>query len=322
MIPSYLMATSVDEAVAAMAAGARPVAGGTDLVVGARQGKAPLPQSLVGIHRIGELRRIEPLAGGWRIGALVSHAEIVAHPGIAGQCAGLADACAIIGSHATRANGTLGGNIMNASPAMDTGAPLLCHDAVAVLRGPHGERRLGLDELWTAPGRSSAAPDELLVSIEVPDPPGGDRAGDSGTGDGIAGTGIAGTGSAYVRLQYRRQMEIAIVGAAALVTLAHGRVREARVAITALAPTIRRVPAAEAALLGTDAGQAAALEEALARSAQLAAAAALPISDVRGSAAYRRAMAAVVVRRAVGSALTRAAGGHVTVPASDTTFGS
>jgi CO/xanthine dehydrogenase FAD-binding subunit len=140
----------------------------------------------------------------------------------------------------------------------------------------------------------------LLVAIELPEPP-----------------GAATTGSAYVRLQYRRQMEIAIVGAAAVVTLAAGEVVRARVAITALAPTIHRVPAAEAALNGTDGGDAAVRE-----AGRLAAEAARPISDVRGSADYRRAMAAVVVRRAVATAITRARGGAVPVPASDTTFGS
>jgi len=295
----------VEEAVAAMASGARPVAGGTDLVVGARQGKAPLPASLVGIHRIAELAGVGDLGGpdgGLRLGALATHAAITAHPQVRARWTGLADACAIVGSVATRANGTLGGNVMNASPAMDTGAPLLCHDALAVLHGPRQVRRVPLDELWTAPGQLSSAPDELLVAVELPEP--------------LAGAGVT-TGSAYVRLQYRRQMEIAIVGAAAVVTLSAGEVVRARIAITALAPTVRRVPAAEERLLGTDGGPAA-----VRAAGETAADAARPITDVRGSAAYRRAMAAVVVRRALTTAIVRAGGGDVPVPASDTTFGS
>ena len=305
---TYLCATTVEEAVAAMAAGARPVAGGTDLVVGARHGKAPLPASLVGVHRLAELAGIGPLSTlgggteGLRLGALATHAEIAAHPAVRARWTGLADASAIVGSPATRANGTLGGNVMNASPAMDTGAPLLCHDALAVLHGPRQVRRVPLDELWTRPGGLSAAPDELLVAVELPEP--------------VGGAGVT-TGSAYVRLQYRRQMEIAVVGAAAVVTLAAGEVVRARIAITALAPTVRRTPTAEAALVGTDGGPAA-----VRAAARLAAEAARPISDVRGSATYRRAMAAVVVRRALATALTRAGGGDVPVPASDTTFGS
>jgi CO/xanthine dehydrogenase FAD-binding subunit len=302
----YVLARTVEDAVAAMAAGARPIAGGTDLVVGARQGKTPLPASLVGIHRIPELDQIEEDDGGLRVGALVTHAALVAAPAVRERFTGLADASAIVGSYATRVNGTLGGNVMNASPAMDTGAPLLCHGAVVELHGPLGVRRLGLDELWTGPGRVSAASDELLVSVELPDPP---------RGNGIV------TGSAYVRLQYRRQMEIAVVGAAAVVTVAVGEIAKARIALTALAPTIRRVPAAEAALVGASVTPDDA-ESAGRAAGALAAEASEPICDVRGSADYRRAMAAVVTRRAVTAAVARARTDRVAIPASDSTWGN
>jgi CO/xanthine dehydrogenase FAD-binding subunit len=299
---AYLEAREVSQAVTALAAGARAVAGGTDLVVGARHGKAPLPLALVGIHRIDELQRLGVGPDGvLSVGALVSHARLVTDSVVLERYTGLADASAIVGSHATRANGTLGGNVMNASPAMDTGAPLLCHGARAVLTGPQGTRRVDLADLWTAPGRTSADSDELLVALEFPAP-------------------TAGTGSAYVRLQYRRQMEIAIVGAGAVVTVTDGVVSDARVAITALAPTIRRVPEAEAALVGVPVAGGD-LAAALARAGDLAAAAAAPISDVRGSADYRRAMAAVMARRAVAVAVRRASGDQVPVPASDSTYG-
>jgi CO/xanthine dehydrogenase FAD-binding subunit len=294
----YVQAATIEEAVAALAFGARPVAGGTDLVVGARQGKKPLPTSLVGIHRVGGLSEIKKHRGGLRLGALVTHEAIIAHPLIRQQFTGLADASAIVGSAATRANGTIGGNVMNASPAMDTGAPLLCHGAVAVLRGPDGSRRVGLAELWTGPGTTSAAADELLEMVEIPAP-------------------AAGSGSAYVRLQYRRQMEIAIVGAAAMVTLVDGTVTDARVAITALAPVIHRVEAAEAALVGSDGAM-----SAVAAAAMAASEAARPISDVRGSAEYRRAMAVVIARRAIQTAIARATGEDVAIPASESTTGT
>jgi len=187
---------------------------------------------------------------------------------------------------------------MNASPAMDTGAPLLCHGGVAVLVGPGGERRVPLSELWTGPGRTSAGADELLVAVEL---------------EPAAGR----SGSAYVRLQYRRQMEIAVVGVGAVVSLDDsGTVTDARVAISALSPVIERVPDAEAALIGSDG--ASAVEAA----ASAVAAASRPISDVRGSADYRRAMAQVIGRRAVLTAVRRALGESIAVPASDTTFGS
>jgi len=300
---SYVEAHDVAGALAAMSAGARPIAGGTDLVVGARHGKAPLPDALVGIHRIPGLDEIGPAAGGGlRIGALVTHARLVADPAVLSGYTGLADAAAIVGSHATRANGTLGGNVMNSSPAMDTGASLLCHDGVAVLVGPAGTRHVPLAELWSGPGRTTASDDELLVAVELAPPAAGGP-----------------TGSAYVRLQYRRQMEIAIVGAGAVVTLSPdgARVTDARVAITALAPVIHRVQDAESALVGSDGGA-----DAARTAGDAAAAAARPISDVRGSAGYRRAMAAVIARRAVLTAVRRARGEPVAVPASDTTFGS
>lgn len=280
---TFASAATLDEALAAVAGGARPVAGGTDLVVGARSGKAPLPESIVAIHRIAELHGVEVLDdGGLRLGALATHAELLATPAVAERFTALADACAIVGSHATRAQGTVGGNLMNASPAMETGAPLVCLGATVTLRSASGTRWVAVEELWEGPGRTTAHPDELLVAIDVPAP-------------------VAGTGSAYQRLEYRRQMEIAVVGASAAITLSEGEVVGARVAMTALSPTIRRVPEAEEALAGSDAGA-----EAVEAAAAAVAAAAEPISDVRGSAGYRRAMAGVIAGRVLAAAIERA----------------
>lgn len=289
---TFATATTIDDAVAAVAGGARPVAGGTDLVVGARQGKEPLPESLVAIHRVEALRGIEPTGQGLRLGALVTHEEIAADPAIRAHFTALADASAIVGSHATRACGTLGGNLMNASPAMETGGPLVCFGATVELRSATAARTVPVAELFTGPGATVASADELLVAVDVPQ-----------VADG--------TGSAYVRLEYRRQMEIAVVGATAVVALEEDTVSTARIAITSLAPTIRRVPEAEAALEGTsaDTGD-------VQRAAAAAAAAASPISDVRASERYRRAMAEVIARRAIDAAVTRARGGSVPIPAS------
>ncbi|HWC69765.1 MAG TPA: FAD binding domain-containing protein [Actinomycetota bacterium] len=298
MSRSFTSAGTLDEAFAAIGAGARPVAGGTDLVVGARQGKAPLPEAIVAIDRIEALRVLDDTGGGLRIGALVTHEDVVASAAVRSRFTALADASAIVGSHATRANGTIGGNVMNASPAMDTGGPLLCLGATATLRSASGERVLSLDELWAGPGATTADAGELLTAIEVPAP-------------------APGTGSAYVRLEYRRQMEIAVVGASAVVTLADGSVSDARVSITALSPTIRRVAEAERALVGGDGGDAG-----VAAAARAAAEGAAPISDVRASADYRTAMAEVVARRAIAAAIARAGGGDVPIPASDALYGA
>ncbi|MFQ5427251.1 MAG: FAD binding domain-containing protein [Gaiellales bacterium] len=291
-VETFVNATSVDEALEALAGGARVVAGGTDLVVLARQGKAPLPPSLVAVHRVEALRGVAATDAGLRLGALATHGELVGHPAIRGRLTALADACAVVGSHATRANGTIGGNLMNASPALDTGGPLVCLDATAELASTGGTRRVPVADLFVGPGETCAAADELLTAVDIREP-------------------AAGTGSCYLRLEYRRAMEIAVVGATAVVTLDGGRVTDARIAITALAPTIHRVAGAEALLVGSDGGSAA--SEA---AGSAAAAEASPISDVRASAEYRRAMAAVITRRAIDAAVTRAGGGTVPIPAS------
>ena len=297
MTAAFVSAESVDEALSALQTGARPVAGGTDLVVGVRQGKSALPERIVAIHRIQELRGVSTSDGRLRLGALATHAEIADETTVRERLTALADACSIVGSRATRAHGTVGGNLMNASPAMEIGGPLQAFDAEAVLRSPTGERSVGVASLATGPGATIAAPDELLTEVLVPLPPDG-------------------TGSCYARLEYRRQMEIAIVGVTAAVTLTEGKVARARVAITALAPTILLVPEAEEALVGSDGGGAAA-----AAAAAAAAESARPISDVRGSADYRRAMAEVVARRVIDAAVRRAQGSEVSVPASDALFG-
>ena len=293
----FVSPTTLDAALAATAAGHRPVGGGTDLVVGTRQGKWSLPENLVALDRIEELRGITRTADGLRIGAMTSHAELAAHPDIRERWTGLADAASIIGSPATRHVGTLGGNIANASPAAETSGPLLCFDAEVEVRSATGDRRIAVTELFTGPGRTTIGADELITAVVLPE--------------------LDGAGSCYVRLEFRRQMEIAIVGATAVVRLDSGVVRDARIAITALAPTVRRVPAAEAALTGSDGGP-----DAAAEAGRVAAAAATPISDVRGSQAYRQSMAAVVVRRAVTGAIARARGETVLIPASASLFGA
>ncbi len=290
---TFATATNLDEALAALAGGARPVAGGTDLVVGARQGKAPLPESLVAIHRIGELRGIEEANGGLRLGALATHAEIAAHPLVRERFTALADASAIVGSHATRAQGTLGGNLMNASPAMETGGPLMCLGATVVLRSSGAERTLAVADLFSGPGSTVAAPDELLVAVDIPRP--AERHGQCVRAPRVPPP----DGDRGRRRDRGRHRSTA------------STVRDARVAITALAPTIRRVPEAEEALRGS-AGD----DAAVAAAASAAAAAAAPISDVRASERYRRAMAEVIARRAIGAALVRARGGDVAIPAS------
>jgi CO/xanthine dehydrogenase FAD-binding subunit len=290
---TFAIARSVNDALAALAAGAVPIAGGSDLVVAARNGKAPLPESLVAIDRLSELSRIETLdGGGVRIGALTTHAQLMIHPIVVESFTALADASALVGSPATRHVGTLGGNIMNASPAMDTGAPLIVFDAVAELRSTYDSRDVPVDELWVGPGMTSARADELCVAVRLSPRP-------------VAPTR---SGSAYVRLEYRRAMEIAVVGAGASIELADDDSTVAlRVALSAVAPTIVAVDCAPFAGRLVN-------ESMLSAIAAAAADRSSPISDVRASDRYRRHCVGVMARRAVEAAARRARGDSIAVP--------
>jgi CO/xanthine dehydrogenase FAD-binding subunit len=287
--------TSLEDALGILAADrvARPVAGGTDLVVAARQGRKPLPESIVAIDRIAELAAHDVVDGTLVLGALTDHAWLASSPLVQEGWTALADASSIVGSPATRATGTIGGNLMNASPAADTTAPLVVLDATALLRAAgEGSRSIAVADLATGPGRTAAEAGELLTQVRVP-------------------LGAAGSGSAYIRLEYRRAMEIAVVGAAAYLTIEGGFVRDVRVALTAVAPTIVRAEEAEASIRGMPADR-----EGFAAAGRVAAAAASPIDDVRASADYRRAMLAVVVARVLSAAAARAARHSIPVPAS------
>ena len=287
---SLTIANSIDDVLAALAAGARPIAGGTDLVVGARQGKSPLPDSLVAFDRVAALSTIESVEGQVRIGAGVTHSRLISDPLIVEKFTGLADAAALIGSPSTRNVGTIGGNVMNGSPAMDTGAPLLTLGAEVELRSVGNTRQVALSELWTGPGQTSANPDELCVYIVIPQAP-------------------AKSGSAYVRLEYRRAMEIAVVGAAASVSLAEdGTIASGRVAMTSVAPTIAELVGASEAMAGLAPAAASIVI------ASMASDQAVPISDLRGSDRYRRHTIGVMAGRALDAAARRAGGEPIGVP--------
>jgi aerobic carbon-monoxide dehydrogenase medium subunit len=287
---TYFEPADLDQARAMLAEheGARVVAGGTDLVVGARSGKHSLPSSLIAIHRLKELAGIEPAAGGGlRIGALATHGDLEASRLVTKSWTALSDAAALVGSPATRHLGTVGGNVCNASPAMELGSPLLIFDASVELASAGGSRRVPFGSFVAGPGQTSARPAELLTAVVLPPLPASGRA-----------------GSAYVRLEYRQAMEIAIVGAAALICVDEAdRCTEVRVAITAVAPTCVRATQTEELLRGKkiDSGL-------LERAAQAGAASAKPIDDVRAGADYRLAMVPVIIKRALISALERAKG--------------
>jgi CO/xanthine dehydrogenase FAD-binding subunit len=292
----YVAPTTVANAAAALNDDptARLIAGGTDLIVGTRSRRTPPVEALVSLHAVDELRglAVQPSGALW-IGALTTHAALLASPEVNEGWTALADAAALVGSPATRNAGTIGGNIMNASPAMELGSPLLVFEADVELQSSTQQRQLHLEELLTGPGRTGARAGEILVGVTVARP-------------------RSRSGSAYVRLEYRQAMEIAVVGAAALVTLAEGDdvIEEARIGLTAVAPVCLRSRGAEQLLAGKGLTQ-----TVLAEVGRAAAEEASPIADVRAPAEYRRAMIPVIVTRALLGAARRAAGECVTVPA-------
>ena len=280
----YASPTTVAEAVNLLGSDpdARVYAGATDLIPQIRAGR-PEPSVMVDLKRIERLCSISTNGSTYAVGAAAPTADICAHEGLAAAFPGLVEASGLIGSDQIQSRSTWGGNLANASPAADTPPSLIVNGARAVIAGPGGERTVAASEIVTGPGTTSLAEGELIVEFELDQPP-------------------ARTADAYLRLIPRTEMDIAVVGAAARVTLdGNGKVAVAAVALGAVAPTVVRVPAAEAALIGNEpAGDALAAVEAA------ASAATNPIDDKRGTVAYRRKVAGVLARRAVSIAAERA----------------
>ncbi|MFN7984751.1 MAG: xanthine dehydrogenase family protein subunit M [Vicinamibacterales bacterium] len=262
--------------------GAAILAGGTDLLV-QYQGGMRRPAAFLDIKRIPELMRIAADGDGVTIGAAVPAADIVGHPAVRASWPGLVEGASLIGSTQIQSRGSLGGNLCNGSPAADSTCALLVNDAVAIIAGRGGERRIPVADLLAGPGKTTLAPGELLVAIRLQNPP-------------------AHSADAYQRLIPRTEMDIAVAGVAVRLTLDQAGVcTAARVAIGAVAPTARLVDAAGAALVGSTL-DAAALE----RAASAASAAAQPITDKRGSVDYRRTVVGVLTRRVAAVAAARA----------------
>ncbi|OLD15666.1 MAG: oxidoreductase [Acidobacteria bacterium 13_1_40CM_3_65_5] len=264
---------------------AKIFAGGTDLLVQFRAGLRQ-PTAFVDVKQITELTSITIDPDGLRLGAAASAAEICEHDELKRLWPGLVDAVALIGSTQIQGRATVGGNLCNASPAADTTCALIVNHAACVIAGPKGERTVPVEQFCTAPGQTILVRGELLVAIRVPRP-------------------AARTSDAYLRLIPRSEMDIAVAGAGVSVTLdASGVCTAARVAIAAVAPTALLVADAARALIGSRLHP---LDHvALERAADASTAAARPISDKRGTTAYRRSMAGVLTRRAAAIAAERA----------------
>jgi CO/xanthine dehydrogenase FAD-binding subunit len=263
---------------------ARPVAGATDFIPFVQAGKWRL-ELAVDIRGIADFHYLRINAGWLEFGPLVTHGELAGSSLVRQHALALAQAAESVGDPQIRSRATVGGNLCTASPAADSVPALLALDAEVELVGPGGPRWLPLERFLLGPGRTAVAPGEILTGVRCP----------------ILGPRA---GSAFVKLGRRNAMAIAIANAAAVIVAdSDSRPAAVRLALGSVAPTVVRCRSAETAL-SAGAFDAAAFTAA----ADQVTAAIRPIDDVRASAAYRRAVAPEIARRALESAWKGAGG--------------
>ena len=262
----------------------RFLAGGTDLIIQMRRGKLD-PGHIVSLHRVPGLDGIS-VNGAVTLGALVTHRALERHPAFQGRLRGLVEGAEVIGGHQVRNVATVGGNIVNASPAADVVPVLIALDARVTCVGPGGERAFPLDTFLVGPGQTARRPGELLTSVRFP---------------ALAERAA----TAFLKAGRRKAMEISVVCVAARLTLdeALERCVDARIVLGAVAPTTWRARSAERVLEGR-----APTSDVLRQAGRLAAAECRPISDVRASARYRAHLVEVLVPRALSRCLERIRG--------------
>jgi CO/xanthine dehydrogenase FAD-binding subunit len=281
----YEAPQSLDAAVALLAGangGGKILAGGTDVLV---QLHAEMiePDVLVDIKNIADVRQISEEAGAWRVGAAVSGMQVIDDAGFSKAWPGVCEGVALIGSVQVKGRASIGGNVCNGSPAADSVPGLIAADAVATIIGPDGTREELVENIVTGPGKTSLGEGEFIVSFDFPARP-------------------PHSGDCYLRLTPRTEMDIAVVGVGANLTLDDSGVcTAARIAVGAVAPKPLLVADAAAALVGTTVDDAA-MEGMIAA----VRAACNPIGDKRGTKEYRIKTAGVIARRAVEKALERA----------------
>jgi len=240
---------------------------------------------LIDVKNIAELTNIhyDPQIGLW-IGASASCYEICHNKTVSEIYPGLVDAIHLIGGVQIQYRASVGGNLCNASPAADSISALIVHEATCIIASANGTRNVPVEQFCIAPGRAVLEPGELLVAVSVPPPK-------------------ENFGAHYLRFIPRNEMDIAVVGAGASVTLdaAKRKILSARVALGAVAPTPLFVEEAGTFLAGKEIS-----EENIRAAATIAQVAARPISDLRGTAEHRKHLCAVLTRRALDKAIERA----------------
>jgi aerobic carbon-monoxide dehydrogenase medium subunit len=281
----YEAPNSLDQAVALLAnatGDARVLAGGTDLLVQIRTDILD-PVLVVDIKGIAETRQIKEEAGGFRVGAAVTGAELKEHSKLKSVWPGVVEAANLIGSTQVQGRATMGGNLCNGSPAADSVPALIAAGAKATIVGPKGRRDVPVEDVMLAPRKLSLTKGEIIASFLLPPKP-------------------ARTGDAYLRFIPRTEMDIAVVGAGVCLTLdAGGTCTAARLSLGAVAARPLLVAPGAAALVGSKVDKAA-----LEKLAAAASAACKPIDDKRGTIEYRIKVAGVLARRAAEIALERA----------------
>ncbi len=260
------------------------LAGGTDLIVQLRENRRRT-DLVVDVKKIAELNALSyNVATGLTIGAAVPCYRIYGDAEIAAAYPGLMDAAKLVGGTGIQGRASLGGNLCNASPAGDTIPPMIVLGGEAEIAGPAGTRNVAVEDFCTAPGRTVLADGEFLVSLRFPAP-------------------APNSGAFYRRFIPRNEMDIAVVGVGASVVLSGdgSSFVSARIAIGAVAPTPLFVSEAGAALAGQPVS-----DESIQRAADIARDAARPISDMRGTAEYRKHLTSVLTRRVLQGAVQRA----------------
>ncbi len=283
----YESPTKTREAVALMAAekgNAYLLAGGTDLLVRMR-GEFIDPDLVVDIKRLPGIQEIRKTASGFSIGAGVPCAEMGRNRALVRAWPGVVEAAELIGSDQIQGRCTIAGNLCNASPAADSVPALVAARAKAVIAGPGGQRRVAVEKVVTGPGKTSLEKGEIVTAIVLPKRP-------------------PKSGDAYLRFIPRTEMDIAVCSAGVSLTLGPKNVvKQARVALGAVAPTVVLVPKAARAIVGTHLE-----DDVLQKLSAACEAACSPIDDKRGTVEFRTEVAGVLARRAATIAYDRARG--------------
>ncbi len=251
-------------------------AGGTDLLVAMKK-REKIPEHLIDLKGVGEMKGVRDEKKGIRIGALTTLRELERSTPIKEKLSVLWDAVIQMASPQIRSLGTLGGNLCGAVPSADTAPPLMALGAFVRMVGPKGEREVLLENFFRGPKESVLQKNELMKEIFIPQP-----------ADFTSGK--------YIKLMRREAMDLALVGVAACLTMeSRGKIcKDARIALGAVAPTPIRVLQAEKILINREIDEARAAEAGKAASVVCR-----PISDIRSSLAYRCSMVEVLTKRAI-----------------------